>query len=99
MDDDRPGDQLGGRKPAQSHVERVKDGGLGVGDKGHAQEQVGVPERNVPAAQDLRGIGAVGVKVGKGVDADHNAIGQSDVAVEGQDKQAEQGDAGDVDPG
>ncbi len=86
-------DLFGHRQPGQRPVQRIEHGCLAVGQKGDAQEQVGVPERQVSLAHRLGGIVSVWVKVGKDVHAGEDEVGEEDLAKEneGQEAQSQRG--------
>jgi len=83
---------LGTGQPGEGQVERVEHGALWIGKKGHAHKEVGVPQRDPPLAQRFGGIGAVWIKVGKGVHPWEDQVGQGNLAVheqgERRDRQA-----------
>ncbi len=58
-------------------MQRIEHGRLGVRQKGHAEEQIGVPQRRLPGSQLSHAIGPVRCEVGERIHTRQHPIGEA----------------------
>ncbi|MBK7201823.1 hypothetical protein [Candidatus Amarolinea dominans] len=95
---DRPDDGARRAQPGQRPVQRVKNRSLTVRQKGHAQEEIRIPQRQLALAQGRSGKITIGREVGVHIARRQHAVGEGQPCKERQHEHPQAGQRQGIEP-